>query len=318
MGRYWVHSAPQDDLDDQGRECARGPRCADARIHTVDGHTIRTGAPTPRGLCDSCAALVQRALTELPGLWARVHAELGTRTQPRGPRVATSKSAPLPINLAADELLRDIVYVLTSWHERVAAVARLAGEVGRRVDHATVQAACRVLAAHVGPLLALPPEPMLRAMPIPDAAEHAAHGALGLVHIGAGYADVIRPLSGVEAGLEVLQLHYRCRRLLGETRPPARHLPAPCRCGYKQLFEVLDGDGQWDGAFCRNCRAEYTMDDYWGLVREVGEMVAKAGVRRRRLVRSVGDDTGSRRGTGHEPYDPDSPEIGTPYHAIIV
>lgn len=296
---YYVHSDPNADdgfwKDEGMRECARKERCADPRVEAVDGRTVRFGAWTPRGLCDTCASLVERSLGELPDLWRRVHAELGTKTRASGPRVATSKSAPLPINLSADELLRDMVSVLTSWHERVAAVARLNGEVGRRVEHATVQAACRVLAAHVGVLLALPADSMMRAMPLPAAAEHVPLGALGLVHVGAEYADVIRPMSGTDAGLEILQLHHRARRLLGETRPPARHLPTPCRCGWKQVFEVLDGDGQPDGAHCRHCRTTYTPDEYRDLVEEVGETVRRAGVRRRLVLAGPRDDIESRR-----------------------
>jgi hypothetical protein len=319
MSRYWVHSAPEDlDLDDDQRECARADRCADARVEVVDGRSVRFGAPTPRGLCDTCASLVERALKELPGLWWRVHGELGTKGQAVGPRVATSKSAPLPLNLAADELLRDIVHVLTSWHERVAAVARLNGHVGRRVEHATVEAACRVLAAHVGALLALPADPMMRALPLPAAAELVPYGAHGLVHLSAEYADVIRPLSGTDAGLEVLQLHYRARRLLGETRPPARHLPTPCRCGWKQLFEVLDFDGQHDGAHCRHCRTTYTPQEYRDLVDEVGETVRRSGVRRRMVLAGPGDDAGSRRGLGYEPFHHRQEETDAPQDAIIV
>lgn len=319
---YWAHSNPYSreeyDTDEGMRECARADRCADPRVEVVDGRTTRFGAWTPRGLCDTCASLVERSLGELPGLWRRVHGELGTKGQAAGPRVATSKSAPLPLNLSADELLRDMVYVLTSWHERVATVARLNGEAGRRVEYATVATACRVLAAHVGALLALPADPMMRALPLPAAAELVPYGAHGYVHLSAEYADVIRPLDGTDAGLEVLHLHNRARRLLGETRPPARHLPTPCRCGYKQLFEVLDFDGQHDGACCRHCRTTYTPQEYRDLVDEVGETVRKAGVRRRMVLVGPRDDAGSRRGLGYEPYHHEDEETDAPQDAINV
>src|SRR5690606_1772277 len=83
------------------------------------------------------------------------------------------------------------------------------------------------------------------------------------------------PLDGTQAGVELLELHHRIRRMLGDTRPPARHLPTPCRCcGHRLLFETHDADGQWDGAHCRNCRAEYTLADYWVLVQETAQAVA--------------------------------------------
>lgn len=267
--RYWVHSAPEDVIFDDERECARGARCANPRVEVVDGETIRMGALTPRGLCDSCASLVERSLRELPGLWARLHAELGNKNQARGPKVSTGKAEPpVPLNLAVDELLRETVHVLASWHERVAAVARLAGEPGRRIAHETVEASCAVLAAHVGVLLALPEEPMLRWVALHKTAT-LPPGATVLPYRGAEYADVLMPLDGAHGGIEILDMHHRIRRMLGETKPPARHLPTPCRCGYRQLYETLDADGQWDGAHCRNCRQVYTLAEYWVLVQEL-------------------------------------------------
>jgi len=280
MGRYyWVHSAPADaELDDPQRECARAHRCANARIETENGRPVRRGAWTPRGICDTCATHLQRALHQLPDLWARLHDELGNKTPHHGPRVTVGKAEPpVPINLAVDALLREAVHVLASWAERVAATARLNTEPGRRIDQATVDTSCRILAAHVSTLLALPEEPMLRTMPLHQAAT-LPPGTTGLVHPAAEYADVILPLDGTQAGVELLELHHRIRRMLGETRPPARHLPTPCRCcGHRLLFETHDADGQWDGAHCRNCRAEYTLADYWVLVQETARNLAATG-----------------------------------------
>ncbi|WP_326828703.1 hypothetical protein OIE13_22490 [Streptosporangium sp. NBC_01810] len=296
---YWIHSAP-DDLDDL-RECARADRCADPRLETVGGKTVRRGAFTPRAYCDSCRGIIERAIRELPAYWGRVYATLGQRGQSAGPKVSISKSAPIPISLAADELLRDVASVVVSWWERVATVARLrlpdTGASQRLVSYDTVRAACSVLAAHVDALLALEAQPMMRSLSLREAADLPA-GTTGLVHRSAEYADVLLDLDGADAGLEMLQLHYRCRRHVGETSVSARHLPTPCQspCGYKQLYEVLNGDGEFDGAKCRQCGVVYTAQEYRDLVAATGDMIRRAGVRRRSLaVPGYLDDTEARR-----------------------
>jgi len=289
---YHVHSDPNADdgyWRDHERECARGEHCADPRLETVDGKTLRFGAWTPRAFCDACRDQVEHALRGLPALHDRVRDEIGETGKAAGPKVAISKSAPVPINLAVDELLRDMAVVVVSWHERVAAVARLDDPDG------DVARACTVLAAHVDVLLALPAEPMMRAMTLRDAAG-LPPGTAGLVHVSAGYVDAIPLLGGANAGLEVLALHRRARRLLGETRIPARHLHGVlCRCGHKQLYETLDGHGQWDGAHCRHCRTDWTLDEYRDLVGEAAGRLRRAGVRRRRLVSALMDDLEARR-----------------------
>lgn len=264
--RYWIHSAPDDYTEEGQRECARGERCTDPRLVTEGGKTVRLPALTYRAFCDSDRNAIERALYALQDYQFDVYDELGTKGQTVGPVVSTSKSAPLPINLNADELLRDMHLILISWHERVAAVARLAEPVG-------VVSSCGVLAAHIDVLLALPKEPMGRSVPLHDAAKLPA-GTAGLVHKTAAYADVFLHLDGASAGLEILRLHHRCRRLLGVLPPPARRLNGVyCDCGFAELYELLDDDGQQAGAKCRQCRAEYDRDEYADLTRERVELV---------------------------------------------
>src|SRR5690606_1776348 len=127
---------------------------------------------------------------------------------------------------------------------------------------------------HVSTLLALPEEPMLRTMPLHQAAT-LPPGTTGLVHPAAEYADVILPLDGTQAGVELLELHHRIRRMLGETRPPARHLPTPCRCcGHRLPFETPGADRPSDGAHCPHSPAAPTLADYWVLVQETAQAVA--------------------------------------------
>lgn len=286
MSRYWVHSAP-DGIEDDQRECARAERCSDPRIVTAGGKTVRLPALTYQAFCPQDRNTIDKALRDLPAYQVRVHAEIGSRGQAAGPRVTSSKTPPLPINLNVDELLRDMGSVLLSWHERVAAVARLSNPDG------SVYTACKVLSAHLDALLALAEEPMGRSVWLHEAAKLPL-GTIGLVHRSAEYADVILPLDGARAGLEVLQLHFRCRRLLGETAAKARHLSGVyCDCGYAELYEALDVDGQPAGASCRQCRAEYDQEEYADLTKARAEPVKS--YRRRSLQPAGPDDRTSRR-----------------------
>lgn len=296
---YWIHSAPDDYTNDGQRECARGDRCTDPRIETVDGKPVRLPAFTPRAFCDPDRTVIEHSLTSLPVLWNAVHGEIGNKQQAAGPRVATSKSAPLPISLTVDALLREVVYVMSSWEERVAIVAGLTvldTEQSRRRRHeVAVKDACRMLGLRVDSLLALQPEPMMRTKTLPEAAM-LPQGTPGLVHDSAEYADAVVTLSGADAGLEVLDLHYRCRKLLTATRQPARHLPTPCgKCEHSQLYQVLDFDGQPAGAKCRRCGATYDQQGYDDLAKTTGETVKRSGVRPRSLLAAVDGDRGSGR-----------------------
>lgn len=287
----WIHSDPNADdgywRDHGQRECARGAYCSDPRIISDGGKTVRSPALTYQAFCPQDRNAIDKALKELPAFQVRVHAEIGSRGQATGPRVSSSKTPPLPINLSVDELLRDLASVLHSWHERVAAVARLSSPNG------SVHAACKVLSAHLDALLALPEEPMGRSVWLHEAA-NLPPGTIGLVHKSAGYADVFMHLDGARAGLEILNLHHRCRRLLGETKLRARRLSGVyCDCGFAELYETLDDDGQHAGAKCRQCRTEYDQQQYADLTRARVEPVKT--YRRRSLVAAGADEKTSGR-----------------------
>ncbi|GII87088.1 hypothetical protein Ssi03_50780 [Sphaerisporangium siamense] len=300
---YYLHSDPAAD-DGYWRnagltECARGDQCTDPRLLAVDGTTRRAPALTPRVFCAADEAVIAQVLAVLPARWRDVHAELGTKRQSSGPKVAVSKTAPIPLSENADELLRDIVAILTSWEERVAAVARLHIDTDasrRRRAHIAVDAAARTLTKHLAVLLALPAEPMMRAVSLTTAAT-LPRGTRGLVREAAGYAEVFLDLSGADAGLEVLQLLRRCRRLLGETPPPVRRLDGVAcgGCGFSELREVLDDDGVMAGARCWECGTDYTTMTYNELVDEQRAAATRAGCRRRGLARADNDDVLSRR-----------------------
>ncbi|MER7213188.1 hypothetical protein ABT340_39510 [Streptosporangium sp. NPDC000239] len=302
----WIHSDPNADdgywRDHGMRECARADRCAAPRTETANGRTVYLPALTPRAFCLADHAAIARALDALPALYVRVHQAIDKTFAVAGvgPVVAMSKTAPVPVSLPADELARHILAVLTSWEERVRVVARLAplstGASRRRRDGVILTQAWTVLAAHLDALLALPAEPMARTVSLRDAAA-LPPGTPGLVHHAAGYADVLLTLSGADAGLEILALAARCRSFLTDTPASRRHMSGvPCgACGYTELYEVLDGDGQHAGASCDACRAGYDADAYKALTIDQVTPIRASGARRRALRSASRDDVLSRR-----------------------
>lgn len=233
--------------------CARGAHCA-ARTTTPDGPQA---AWTWRAFCDPDRALIEAALRGMPALYVAVAHQLGTpRTggAPDDVRVTTTKTPPIPINLDADEVLRDMTATLVSWEERVRDVARLAqldtATSRARRDGFAITQAVRVLAPRVDALLALPAAPMIRR---------------GTIH----------DLDGADAGLEILDLRWRGARGLPEADERAGEpIRVPCgKCGWRSLVELLDVLGFLDGARCRNCGHGY---DAAGLAERRGEVLAKA------------------------------------------
>lgn len=217
--KYWQHdfrtnTRPGRPVPEDGQHhCSRGEWCASSVIVTEDGETRREPAYTFQSFCPRDREHVAAALDDLPDLHARLSDELGEKRRGGGEKVTVSKSAPIPVNTAVDALMRDITETLVSWHERVADIARLSFPGGdlsrRRRDHVAVEAAVTALSGHLDALLALPPQPMWRT---------------------ADDSRELEDLDGAAAGLEILHLHYLCRRLLGETRARAETFDGiPCR-----------------------------------------------------------------------------------------
>ena len=223
-------------MDDDTRLCARGPRCASRGPDDQP-------APTPRPFCDADRDLIEAAIRAMPALYVRQEQIMRTPSFAApldAVRVSATPALAVPIRLEPEAIQREMVEVLVSWEERVRDVARLTpldtATSRHRRGGVAVQQACDVLATRVDALIALPPAPMLRAGEIAD-------------------------LSGVDAGLEILALHWRARAGLPETGSGTRALPVPCgNCGWRALREILDVLGLLDGARCRRCGATYDVE----------------------------------------------------------
>lgn len=235
--------ATRDDLEE--RECAQGEWCRGYRI--VDQR--RVPALTPRVFCEPCTRLIGRSLDELPELYVRLSCELGQKGQ-APERVSGSREAPVPPRLDVDALMRRMVSVMASWDQRVRAVAGLTHpgeELARKRRHGRALAGyTETLALRLAVLLSLPSVPMRRDIPIGEVTELDE----GLVHVGAGYATVIRPGSGETAGREILELHRQARGKLAETRL-REHLDVPCPgCDCLSLERISGSDQAAECSLC--------------------------------------------------------------------
>jgi hypothetical protein len=231
--------------------CTRGAWCAWRVTRYEDGRHVTEPAETSRAFCDRDTDLIGEHLAAMPRLYLLLSAELGQLRAASLGTAGGAAGARVPLNLPVDALMRDMADVLISWHERVAAEARLSEPGGRHPGWQVqdgvrqVARACLVLAANLGPLLALQPEEMSRRMTIAAVARIAPldrelAAMSGWVHPGADYADVTLPLSGADAGLEVIGLHTAARRILGEVKPvPDELTGVRCKaCDHRALYRA--------------------------------------------------------------------------------
>ena len=254
------------------RPCARAEWCASADRERLDDGTMRrTPGMSYQAFCHTDRDLIGRTLGEFPALHERLAASIGDFLTaellirvPFGPSVL--------IRVDIDGLMRHMVEVACSWHERLAAIAAAglsapdtqatrARELGMR-SGMLLPDSCRRLAEHLDALIALEPEPMIRprvswlSSVVPDAAV-----------LGSWRDCLTVALGGAEAGNEILRLDYLGRAALLETEPaPVRLLGVPCRgCDRRTLRRAQppqhDGDPEWYSE-CWMCRDLLSLEDY--------------------------------------------------------
>jgi hypothetical protein len=231
-----------------------------------EGESVTTPALGYDTFCQSDRNLIFRALCGLPELWVRLHQELGVKAQ-AGEHVTMSRSAPVPVNLAADALMREVLAVLTSWDEAVRMNAGLTlpdTQLARqRRDGFVITAVDKTLRAHFDRLIGLTAEAMSRSYGIDGDLEKIPEGCYGRTNLIGGYCEVSVELSGADAAEEILSLAYRCRSFLGETRMVER-LDAPCPDPSCSGFSLERVQGSAYAAECKDCgrlmsSSEWTM-----------------------------------------------------------
>lgn len=248
--------------DEGMHDCARGERCAARKtVLGDDGHYVVVPAQTYRAYCDLDATKIRSCLEDLPRRYIELTTRLGDKAAPDGLRVSGGGkfAPPIPINTGVEAFQRQIVEVVVSWEERVRDAANLIDISGNRRGGIAVKTACAVLAVHVHVLLALPADSMYRTCDL-SRAEHVPDTAEGYVHADGEWIHYNDDLSGVEAGVEILNLHHRCMARLGRT-PQHHDLRTPCwECEMSRLRRWDGTVGLADHVECRNCGAEYLGD----------------------------------------------------------
>ena len=208
------HSA---DEPEAGDECSRLAYCSGRRIVVEDGERKVIAARTYGAFCSACRLLIASCLSELPAAYVRLAGEIGEPSSQHA-GVRTPFGPRLPLRADVDELMRAIAEVLASWSERVRSTARLS-VLDTRLSRLRSQAAAvadytRLLEAHLTVLLALGPEPMVRAV-----RAYSAEDEITLLE-----------LSGQQAGEEILRLHRSALLILGEIVPQREKLDGiPCK-----------------------------------------------------------------------------------------
>jgi hypothetical protein len=223
---------------DRGQACVLGNWChAATRDPGGEWHAARTF----QNFCPTCRNVIAGRLAELPEAFVRLAIAIGERPR-TGKAIRVPPGPREPVRLEVDALMRLMGWVLASWHERIARIFSLTPpEVSAgAVQHPerAVRDAVRAICPHgaqdrVDALLAFGTEPMVRVMFDPRAAEEWLAAVdpeeQGRVRLS-GEADMSPRLSGVHAGREILELHYRARKILGQVRAlPEVFDGIPCR-----------------------------------------------------------------------------------------
>ncbi|QBI53456.1 hypothetical protein [Streptomonospora litoralis] len=242
--------------DSDGRECARGERCA---TYWIDDQREYRGAWGPRLLCEADRRILADAIAEFPELYAWLWLHLRPTSRPLGERSGGTgrAEAPLPIRGDVDALMRELYEVLASWEERVRVVARLTDRTtlgpqpaGRPLTRITT-----TLGRHLEVLLNLPPEPMMRQFKLEDIGDLHLLSDVGRIRDDDAHVPV--DLGAADAVEEILTLHRRARARAGQTRR-LETVPGVI-CPACELLAVVRESGST--AYCSSCRTPVTDAD---------------------------------------------------------
>jgi hypothetical protein len=236
--RYELRSQPERD-EETGQPCSRKPPelCDGARLAVQsDGTSKRVPARTPRAFCQPCENRIIACLGELPEAWERLETAIADPVRRNSP-VRVMPGSRVLVSPEIDALMRPMAAILGGWAARVRHVPGLElADPGLPPDSPEgVRAACEAMAKHVTPLLGLQAGWTTRVYtwrpgdPMPADVEDEI-GDQEIIAIGDGWVKVTVQRSGAAAGNEILELHYKARRILGETKGrPETFDGIPCR-----------------------------------------------------------------------------------------
>lgn len=238
----------------------------------VNHEDARAAPITADPLCEPCVRAVQAALEDMLGLYLALANDIAPRhrTDTAGRVSGGETMEPLPLDLAVLEMQDRMVEVLGCWAEVVRDTARLSQPEGRARDGWTISTCALTLRAHLGVLLSLPVTPVMRRVSLAEA-RRCDDDTDGWVR--GGGATLSLDLDGAQACLEIMDVKWQARRLLGEVRGKDR-MPMPCPvCDELALVH-------WHGADqvqCEACDGIWPEDDYHWLVRVLAADLERQG-----------------------------------------
>lgn len=295
--QHFQHHVPSPSDQPQQR-CARGLWCSAKTRDAETGEWHPALAAQP--LCPADQDVMVTYLDEIPGCWHRL-AALSLDPVRAGRAIRRPPGSRVLVNAEADALQREMTWLLAAWAARVRGVPQLRLSVPPSPPGSPERLAadCATLAAHPGPLMALPAAPMYRTWtwaPTGDdslpAWVDADTGGLDWVRGGDGWGTWIAEVGGDVAALDVISLRTRAVRMLGETPAPRELLDGiPCRkCEAMSSLEVLplpvpdperDAEGKHP-PFCRceipSCHDVMTRPEYDQWVAQYRAWAEGAGV----------------------------------------
>lgn len=258
---------------DHGEPCPRGDFCSGRVVSTDTGERVVTPASTSRAYCDGCTTHIGQCLDDLPALYSRLAREIGEARQaeilikiPFGPS--------LPFSEAIDAHMRVMTETMFSWEERTRLVAHLsdlrAEVVERPQDRLQdLERSVDVIAPRLSVFLGLGRAEMIRVVSRKSLDGYTADEDAVILHVNreTDMATLLARLGGVQAGEEVMHLHYFARRLLLETSPPLPLLPDfRCRNCERKALRLAPPpwheDSAWMHSRCDACGDEMDRSDY--------------------------------------------------------
>lgn len=260
--------------------CARQDWCSDATVEIqADGTRKIVPASTPRGFCEACTTLLGARLEELPAAWVRLHLERFEQPSRRSKDIRSPLGPTVNLRTDVDSLLRLMAITLGGWEARVRQAAGLSRDVSQKWGTGPqIAGAVDTISKRLSVLLALQPDWTARTIPMPVAGSETGVLPDDIELLWAGheirrrYIDGVclwAKLDGTAAGLEILDLHYRARSILGETRAPRETLDGvPCRSCEAMSLERAeppsDPSKPAPYSVCSGCAATMSEKDYRG------------------------------------------------------
>lgn len=231
-------------IGEEFRECGRGARCSRA-APDQDGHWV--GEHGPRAYCETDERIIRDAMADMPTIYKELRVLIGDQpaTGTDSDKISITRTeAPMPLRADVDALCCEIEQAADVWGDRVRESLGMGPAGVRSVSWAhrrdAVWVAYNLMVNHPLALLSLP----LAWMPT----TRGGHDEQG----------------GVDAGLDMLDLHRRADRAARPVRPTFTVM-VPCPgCQAPWMLRRGGEESPW----CQGCGHSIPAEEYEELTRD--------------------------------------------------